>query len=272
MRSFQPVVAFLLVVPGFGASHARGAGFSLFSNSWGDVIVVTDMTPEGRDLTPPTTGNPVYYRGQSLGCKFGSLPGDRLPEVPKMNRFVAEVLARQGYVGANPGEHEASMYMVVQWGYLRPQSGDLLWFLGYDANKDIGAPAFPGMLGPEVWRRSFRSRTIETVLDYADEPIYGIIVTAFEFSSASTPQPVIYWQTRIGLPANGKSMAQALPAMMLAAGPTIGRETDSPVLRDADDAREGRVELGELEVIGYEDEPAPPGAKTPKRKSSGERE
>ena len=124
--------------------------------------------------------------------------------------------------------------------------------------QDIGAPSFPGILGPEVWRRNFRSRTIETVLESASDPIYGIIVTAFEYKSARTPKPIIYWQTRIGLPANRKSMAEALPTMILAAGPTFGRETDSPVLRDTDDVREGRVELGELEVSGYEDEPAPP--------------
>jgi hypothetical protein len=99
---------------------------------------------------------------------------------------------------------------------------------------------------------------IESILDYASEPVYGIIVTAFEYQSAGTPEPIIYWQTRIGLPANGKSMAEALPAMVLAAGPTIGRENDSPVLVDVDDAREGRVELGELEVRGIEDGPVPP--------------
>lgn len=74
------------------------------------------------------------------------------------------------------------------------------------------------------------SREIETILDHAAQPIYGIIVTACEYKSASTPNPITYWQTRIGLPANGKSMIQALPTMVIAAGATIGRETDSPVL------------------------------------------
>lgn len=256
MRSHQSVVALILIALGFGLPSAMSAGFSLFSRSWGDVIVSTDMTLEGRALTPPTTAHPVYYLGKSLGCKFGSIPGDRLPEVEEMNRFVAKVLAKQGYLGASRGVHEPSLYLVVQWGYLEPRSGDLLWFLGYDANKDIGAPAFPGQLGPEVFRRGFRSRTIEAILDNASAAIYGIIVTAFEYQSASTPEPIIYWQTRIGLAANGKSMTEALPAMILAAGPTIGRENDSPVLIDVDDAREGRVELGELRAHGVVDEPA----------------
>lgn len=240
---------------GLGVPGLLGAGFSLFSRSWGDAIVATDMTEAGRALTPPTTAQPVYYLGRSLGCKFGSIRGDRLPEVEEMNRFVAKVLAKQGYLGATPGIHEPTLYLVVQWGYLLPGSGDLLWFLGYDATQDIAAPIYPGMLGAEVWRRGFRSRTTNAILDYASTPIYGIIVTAFEYQSANTTQPIIYWQTRIGLPANGKSMAEALPAMVLAAGAAIGREAKSPVLLDVDDARQGYVKLGELDVRGVVDEP-----------------
>jgi hypothetical protein len=254
MRSYPAATTLVVIALGFGLSCARGAGFSLFSRSWGDVIVATDTTVKGRDLTHPTPAQPVYYLGKSLGCRFGSIPGDRLPEVEEMSQFVAKVLAKQGYVGANPGVHEPTLYLIVQWGYLEPRSGDLLWFLGYDADQDIAAPMFPGHLGPEVFRRGFRSRAIQTILDCASTPIYGIIVTAFEYKSASTSEPIIYWQTRIGLPANGKSMAEALPAMVLAAGSTIGRENKSPVLIGVDDAREGRVELGELEVRGVVDE------------------
>ncbi len=261
MRSLKPDVALVVVAAlavGLGLPRASAAGFHLFRQTWGDVITVTDMTAEGRALTRPTPEQPVYYRGHSLGCKLGSIPGERLPEVEELCEFVAKILAKQGYLGARPGVHEPTLFLVLQWGYLEPASGDLLWFLGYDANQDIAAPSFPGMLGPEVWRRDFRSPTIERILDYAGGPIYGIIVTAFEFQSASTPRPIIYWQTRIALPANGKSMAQALPTMALAGGPTIGRETKSPVLNSADNVNKGHVELGELKVIGYEDEPAPP--------------
>lgn len=255
MRTLQSLGALTIVVAVLALSSTPVAGFSLFSPTWGDVIVATDTTVEGRALTPPSHAEPVFYLGRSLGCKFGSIPGDRLPDVEEMNRFVTQVLAKQGYLGAQPGGREPTLYLVVQWGYLEPRSGDLLWFLGYDANQDIAAPAIPGMLGPEVWRRGFRSRETSTILDYAGTAIYGIIITAFEYQSASTTEPIIYWQTRIGLPANGKSMAQALPAMVLAAGSAIGREAKTPVLLDVDDAREGRVELGELEFRGVVEEP-----------------
>lgn len=259
MRAFRfIVVARVLTALGLSLPCVSHAGFSLFSRSWGDVIVATDMTDAGRELPPPSPEKPVYYLGRSLGPRLGSIPGDRMPDVKEMNQFVAKVLAKQGYLGAREGVHEPTLYLVLQWGYLQPGSGDLLWFLGYDPDQDIAAPVFPGILGPEVWRRGFRSRTIETILDGASIPNYGIIVTAFEYRSANTSDPIIYWQTRIALPAHGKSMAEALPAMIYAAGAAIGREHDGPVLLDVDEAREGRVELGELKVRGIVEDEIPP--------------
>jgi len=258
MRSSNCAVALLLGVLGLGLPKTQCAEFVLFKNVWGDVIVATDTTREGRALTPPTPEQPVYYRGLSLGRRLGSIPGDREPDKKQLTDFVTGILARQGYLGARPGVHEPTLFLVVQWGYLDPRNNNLLWFLGYDPNQDIGAPVFPGMLGPEIWRRDFRSREIETILQDASGANYGIIVTAFEFKSASTPNPVAYWQTRIGLPANGKSMAEALPTMLVAAGPAIGRPADTPVLLDTDNARQGVVKLGELKFFDTLSGPPPP--------------
>jgi hypothetical protein len=255
MRKPAPLLALLLGIFGAALPIPGHAGFSLFKNYWGNVLVATDMTPEGRALTPPTPQNPVYYLGSSIGEKLGTIPGDELPDKKKLTAFVTTILAKQGYLGARPGVHEPALYLVLQWGYLEPRSNDLLWFLGYDPAQDIGAPAFPGQLGPEIWRRGFRSRTVETILDGANGPIYGIIVTAFDYKTARSPNPVIYWQTRIGLPANGKSMADALPTMVLAAADAIGRPSKSPQLRSADDARDGHVRLDDLKILDVVGEP-----------------
>jgi hypothetical protein len=45
-------------------------------------------------------------------------------------------------------------------------------------------------------------------------------------------------------------MAEALPVMLVAAGPSIGRESKRPALADADAVRQGHVELGELKTLG----------------------
>ncbi|HWA27492.1 MAG TPA: hypothetical protein VG734_17690 [Lacunisphaera sp.] len=228
---------------------AQGGEFHFFPNIWGNVIVNTDMTPAGRALMPPHPDRPVYYRGRSLGNRLGTytMPGERLPDVKETNDFIAKVLARQGYLPARQGQ-DPDLFLIVQWGYLN--SGYTLgWFLGYDPVQDpAGTPGWEHL-------RVFRSKTMEAIVDAKDGPIYGVIVSAFEYRTVRTPHPVIYWQTRIGLPANGKSMATAVPTMILAAGPSIGLETKSAVLRDADAARSGRVEMGELKYLGFT--PAP---------------
>lgn len=267
MRSFRfaRALIFALGVLSLSLSNAWCAGFSLFQSIWGDAIVSTDTTPEGHALAPPTPDQPVYYLGRSLGCRLGSIPGDKMPAEKEMTQFIAKVLAKQGYRGAKPGVHEPDLFLVVQWGYLEPRGGDLLWFLGYDPSQDIASPSFPGVLGPEIYRRGARSPTIQAILDYADEAVYGIIVTAFDYKSANTSKPVIYWQTRIGLPANGKSMAQALPTMLVAAGNAIGRESNSPVLVSADTAREGAVRLGELHILDVINDPPATSNSNPKQ-------
>jgi len=247
-----------LAVLGLGASPGR-AEFVLFKNTWGNVIVATDVTKAGRELTPPTPQNPVYYKGLSLGRKLGAINGDREPDIKQLNQFVGDILAKQGYLPAPAGMTEPGLLLVLQWGYVSPGSENLLWFLGYDARNDVAAQENPNMLGPEVWRRGMRSPEIDTILQDAQNPIYGIIVTAFEFKTARSPEPIPYWQTRIGLPANGKSMASALPVMITAAGPAIGRPSEKPVFVDADVAREGQVKLGELKFLDYEGEKRPAG-------------
>ena len=233
-----------------GASSLAANPHGPFFHYWGDVVVATDTTPEGRKITPPSPEHPVYYKGASLGCKLGFVSGDLLPDVDQVNKFVAAVLAKQGYLGATEGKHEPTLFLVLQWGSLQPGYDDLSWFLGYNPDNDVAAPTAVNMLGAEVFRRDFRSREMQTIIDYAGGPLYGIIVTAFEFKSASTSKPIAYWQTRISLPTPGKSMARALPTMIRAAGPVIGIPSNGPVLADADDLRGGHVELGDIEVIG----------------------
>ena len=52
-------------------------------------------------------------------------------------------------------------------------------------------------------------------------------------------------------------MAAALPTMLVAAGPAIGRPADGPVFVDADNARKGTVTFGELKFLDALSAPAP---------------
>jgi len=241
----------------FAALEARAGRSVLFERYWGDCVVVTDMTDAGRALKPASPESPVYFLGEIYGGRLGFTPGDRLPDPKEMGRFVAKILAKQGYLGAQPGVHDPELFLALQWGRIDRRSGDGLWFLGYDPRQDIAARvSWPApltragftYLGPEIYREDFRTREIETVLDYAEEDIYGFIVSAFEYKSARTANPVVLWQTRIGLPANGKSMPDVLTTIVQLAAAQIGRETTKPVLHNTEDHYTTR--LGELKILG----------------------
>ena len=121
MRDCRLLAVCVLAVAGLALPRAQASKFTLFSRAWGNAIVVTDMTQEGRLVASPSPGKPVYYRGVSLGTKLGSIAGDLIPNQKDFDKFVSKVLAKQGYLGAKPGgPHEPSLYIVVQWGYMTP--------------------------------------------------------------------------------------------------------------------------------------------------------
>lgn len=260
MKIPSALVLFAPVLFCLAALEARADRFVLFERYWGDCVVVTDMTKAGRALRPASRENPVYFLGEVYGGRLGSMHGDRLPDPKEMGRFAAKILAKQGYLGAQPGVHEPELFLVLQWGRIDRRSGDSLWFLGYDRTQDPAAPVFPPammpggntIVGPERFLRAFRPREIETVLEYAAEDMYGFIISAFEYKSARTAEPVVLWQTRIALPANGKSMSDALTTIVQIAGPQIGRETTKPVLCNTEDRY--TTKLGELKFIGFEED------------------
>lgn len=263
MNSLRCISAAVFIGFSAFASIASGSEFMLFRRVWGSAVVATDTTEAGEKLTLPTPQHPVFYQGRSLGRRLGSAPGDKEPSVKEVNQVVAGILAKQGYLPAKPGAQEPDLFLLLQWGYVTPftlggyscSDVDLLWFLGYNPADDIAATINPRHPGPEAWRRQMRSNLTETILEDAGTPIYAIIVTAFDPKTARTPNPVVYWQTRIGLPANGKSMAEALPVMLKAAGPAIGRPADKPVMLNVDEVRQGNVRFGEAKVIDYQTEP-----------------
>ncbi len=75
-----------------------------------------------------------------MGNRLGEgLHGDEEPTVKELSNFTASVLAKQGRLPAQPGKHEPTLLLVLQWGYLRPESDDLLWFLGYNPDNDVAA-------------------------------------------------------------------------------------------------------------------------------------
>lgn len=238
------------------AALSAASPFTLFSRPSRDVFIVTDVTPDGRKVEPPTRQQPVYCEAMSFGCDFGSMPGDKLPDSAELLKVIVKILADQGYQGNND-THPPTLLLTFQWGYRKGGIGNNLAYLGGEKLDLMWETENNSWINSNVLLRNMRSSASQKVMDVAAEDIYAVTICGFDYASTRSGKPVLLWQTRVAIPTTGVSMANALPRILAVAGPAIGRETKTTVIAKADDTREGRVDLGELEVI-EEDAPVTP--------------
>jgi hypothetical protein len=253
----RPCLTLTLTLVGLAWTvRAAASEWTFLRRIEGDVVVVTDVTAAGRLLAPPSPERPVYFKGLTLGNKFGSIGGDQEPDKAALTKFVTKLLHKQGFRGSPGDAHPPTQFLVLQWGYMSTNASGKLDFLGYDPSQDIGASPNPNLLGPEVFFRGMRTPEIQLVLDLANEPMYAVSITSIDYATANTAHPVALWQTRIGFSATGNYMANALPKMIAAAADQIGRATERPTLRDPNSLRKGEVTLGEMEIKDIDEAPA----------------
>jgi hypothetical protein len=186
---------------------------------------------------------------------FGSQVGDKTPPSKEILDFVVKVLADQGYQG-NDENHPPTLLLTFQWGYLPRGLGNLS-FLGGDKLDLMWELENHAWINSNVLLRNMRSDAGIRLMETARKDLYGISITAFDYESAENEKPILLWQTRIAYPTRGIYMREALPKMIEIAAPSIGRETNKPILTDLDGAI-GTVDYGDLEVIDVDGEAAEP--------------
>jgi hypothetical protein len=215
------------------------------------IITVTDFTPEGAKLVPPTRAHPVYYEALILGYNdWGrTVAGEKIPDKNKMVRLIMKVLADQGYYPCTP-QHPATQVLAMAWGSMNRKGSMSLLFMGGDKLDVLWElnPYIGNLLDPRVLTRGMRSGTAETVLELAGDNLYVASVQAFDAAAAYRYETVKLWHTKITCPAAGAEMDVALRQMIRTAGPHFGRETALPVMVSVP-PRNPVVELGELKVL-----------------------
>jgi len=226
--------------------HADGF-LSFFETPAPDVLTVTDVTDEGRKWPLPEPGKPVLYEAISFGSQnFPGLRGDVTPNPRTMAAFIVKTLAEQGYQQAKE-KGVAKVFLSICWGYSRANLG-VLGFLGgekLDLMWELdGSPN--AVHGPPRWMRSL---TADKVMEAANSDLYIASIQAFDLKKIDAGEIVPLWHTRIACPARGLMMADAVPTMIVAAGPLIGRETKKPVWRDTTELKKVRIDFGELKTL-----------------------
>ncbi len=229
-----------------------------------EVIVNTDVTPDGAKLPPVSREHPVYYLAISMGYRdLGAcIAGDKQPSKETMYDFFGKALAKQGYLPAN-AIHPPTEVVVFAWGslYVESSSWDvdfpvrinergMLRFLGGEKLGLISK--FPGGLdtdfGPDL---QYLRPDADKFRSASQDDLYMAVVLGYDFAAAAKKHRLLLWRTRIACPSRGLVMADTLPTMISIAAPLIARETAVPSWIRASDKYEPVIRIGEPVVEGY---------------------
>jgi hypothetical protein len=249
------ICLFLLTV--LAGPSLRADGFlSFFPPTVPDVLTVTDVTEEGRSWPLPEPGKPVYYEAVSFGSRnFPALRGDVTPNPRAMTDLIVKTLAEQGFQRAKE-KGVAKIFLSIGWGYSRANLGALGFLGGEKLDLMWELDNTNGIIPPEAFLRWARPLTAEKVMDAANSDLYIASIQAFDLKKLDAGEKVLLWHTRIACETRGLMMADALPTMIVTAGPFMGRETKKPVWRDANDLKKAHIDFGELKTMELIQSPA----------------
>jgi len=242
---------------------ARADVMSKFFRHDIDVITVTDVTEEGKTVSPATPAKPVRYKLIYVGeTEFGrSWAGESVPAKASVIKWLMNALQGQGYLLAD-AQHPPELLLVFGWGMM--QGGDGRPGLGFLGGEKVNLmwtqAGSNGLVTKPISMESrwltenlYRMGVAGKVWDIAESDLFMGVVRAYTLDSETAPKPTKLWETRFGCPATGLAFAETMPALIKAAALNFGRETKLPVNLNATDAFGGRVNLGELKVLGVEE-------------------
>lgn len=212
------------------------------------VIVVGDVTPAGKQLTPPDAAHPVYYFPLAVGFKElgASIAGEK-PPPPKndVSHTIAVELARQHYLVMN-AQHPPDQLLVFWWGSMNPEiqdfgsndPADQVFFNEREMLALIGAYKTQ-MMAP--WAE-------QDLRSAARDDRYFVIVMAFDFAAARQHQKKLLWMAKMSAASVGTDLPSVIPALVATGGPTFGRDTPPTWVDSGKSLKEGHVILAPTEM------------------------
>ncbi len=266
LRLILPVFLLLAVTAG-AQSGLDGAAWWLYlvpkafsPNPQLEMTAYTEFTPVGREVTAATPQQPVYFVAQNKGYQPMGDPvaGDHPPVGADLERILYQSLAGQGYLPANDAAHPPGLALVYFWG------------VHYNMDPEM-AVRFPekheqflleraGLVGGKRYAHDL-SLQLQFGVSLADQSVYKnflrnqaasdlyyVVVSAYDFARLARGEHQLLWRTTLTVTAQGVSMHEALPPLIVSGGDYFGRSMDETVALRRN-VRRGTVTLGPLKVI-----------------------
>lgn len=197
---------------------------------------------------PPANPATVF-----LACHWGQytlLHDD--PEFDSANRVRKrrELLDRAALIG---GERFA-----IEFAEVLEKSDRYTEAMAAFVNTNSGFPPILGDMTPGTdfmnplemfMRRDLKTRHL---VEESIRPCYFVIVSAYDFQSAIRNRRVLLWRTKMTVSAEGLSMQETLVPLIANTGAYLGTEMLETATIEKRIDRKGKVEMGPLRVVGYE--------------------
>jgi hypothetical protein len=264
---------------------------SFQKNPMVDQTVLTEMTDDGRKLPVPTAENPAYYVAEAAGLhsEGHGTASDRPPSDAVLSDSLHRALAVNHYLPAGPG-HPPTLLVVYFWGAhnnLDKGTDDVGAAVPDVGHKNllsraalVGGTKFAAELKKALEQHD---RDADTTVNPALDPLklfierdfktrelyeqslsncYYVVASAYDYQSVARAQArKLLWRSKMTVDANGVSMTDTLPALVLNAGVFLGRDMPESAAFARRVGQTTGVNLGPLEVKEYLDKaPAPPPA------------
>lgn len=118
-----------------------------------------------------------------------------------------------------------------------------------------GAAAFLKKMNP-VQRMYNSSSNMANLMEQTNDDVYFVVASAYDYQALATGRRKLLWRTKMTVDTKGVSMADTMPAVIVAAAPYFGHETDEAVALTKRVVRQGKVEVGTPTVVEPVKEPA----------------
>lgn len=241
---------------------------SLQRNPFLEMTFNTEYTPYGHTQPTASAQNPLYYELNDAGFRqLGwSVAGEKPPPANQMHQALVRALEKNGYLPADQ-HHRPDLFINYFWGtHNRPDDN-----LGHD---------FPELLRKNILERALliggksladninftmqwgvgqrqNVDKMEFLSDQADESIYFIVASAYDYHALAGNDRKLVWRTTMTAASAGLALDEAMQPLITSGGKFLGRETPEPEIGSRRILRDANVEVGDLIILDDESAPQP---------------
>lgn len=230
-----------------------------------ELSIVTELTPDGRKIEPPTPDRPAYFLTLDGGIveEGEVIAGEKPPNAERLAAIMRGALATNGYLPAT-SQNRATIMIHYRYGSFNTFDAEVAETTTEIAGlrhlllraSIVGGSRFAIELGQAIGRgpeavASFRLRDAKTdwlVEQAMSNNLYFIVASAYDLEAGLRGEKKLLWRTKISTESQGLAMDDTVISLATSGAAYFGREMTESV-QISPRLFKGKVEIGETTVV-----------------------